>query len=601
MNIEKTSGLIDFIQLNKINVFIGLNNSGKSRLLRNIFINFQHLLDDNTAQLEKIQQRKFEIIQILNQIINTIIDKKEIADKFKECKYFFEQPTISYQYYNLIDFLELRKLHIEDKKQETTYHSLLDSLEVVYQLVIPIQPKTVNPSKSATYIPILRGLKPRSVIRNDEKLTLTLEEDHYKERVLADYFKNSKSVNLYTGLNIYFDIRSKLLGSEKDRTLIKEIENFLDLHVFNQSITLIPKINDDILHIKIGDEEDRRISDLGDGIQSILTILFPILLYKDEEHYFFIEEPETNLHPKKQVQILNLLSTKFPKHQFFITSHSAHFLKSDDLNIFKIENSTSKLKISKIENSREVISLLNDLGYSASDMLQTNYLIWVEGPSDVIYFEYFLKKLLPENYKLNTHYSILMYGGKNGVHLFKENKIENLMSINRNCSIIADSDKKSKTDKSIIEDDFKKLEGYGIHTWITPYREIENHINEDQFLNAIKKIQGFEKSEYAESGNYSDRFLVNTNVNSNDINKKLTMNDNLFKLAKKIDSLTEIEKIDILSELKKSIKLSSNIKNVTKKVDIAKHLILDDVRYDKYLSDLLLSLKDRIMKANSDL
>lgn len=598
IDIERKADTTNTLDCRKINVFIGLNNSGKSRLLRSIFRNMQHIIENNSVHFENIKQKKGQVIKILSRLVAYFEGNDDIIYKIDSWKKYFEQKEIDVKYYYIIDFLTLRNTQLTDPTNNEKYYSVLSELEEIFNLTDEDKPRIIKLHPNATYIPTLRGLKP--LINSVEKntISLKLEQDHYKERVLADYFKGAKDANVYSGLNIYYDIRSKLLGSENDRILIRSIENFLELHVFNQKITLTPKIDDDILHIKIGNEVDRRISDLGDGIQTILSILFPILLKKDEEHYFFIEEPETNLHAKKQVQILNLLANDFPKHQYFISSHSAHFLKAENLNIFKVENENSKIKISTLKNSAEIISLLNELGYSANDLFQSNYLIWVEGPSDVIYFEYFLSKLLPSNFKLNTHYTILMYGGKTGTSLWSKAKIENILAINRNCSVLADSDRTNKADKCNVEDLFNNIKSSGIHSWVTPYREIENHLDKTQLLDAIRSFQGYEKSEYVEKGNYGNRFKVDTKVMSNDIKRQLYMTEELFNLIKSKRAWKVENTNKVIEELKKSISFTPNIVEFNKKVKLADCLIKTGIKYDEHLKKILNEIVLRIKAAN---
>lgn len=598
IDIKRKADTTDNIDCRKINVFIGLNNSGKSRILRSIFRNMQLITNDNSVHFENIKQKKGQVIKILSRLVAYFEENDDITHKIDSWKKYFEQKEIDIEYYYVIDFLTLRNTQLTDPTNNEKYFSVLLELEEIFKLTDEDKPRNTKLHPNATYIPTLRGLKPLINPVEKNTISLKLEQDHYKERVIADYFKGANDANVYSGLNIYYDVRSKLLGSENDRNLIRNIENFLEVHVFNQKITLTPKIDDDILHIKIGNEVDRRISDLGDGIQTILSILFPILLKKDEEHYFFIEEPETNLHSKKQVQILNLLANEFPKHQYFFSSHSAHFLKADNLNIFKVENDNSKIKISTLKNSVEIISLLNELGYSANDLFQSNYLIWVEGPSDVIYFEYFLSNLLPSHFKLNTHYTILMYGGKTGSFLWSKEKVENILAINRNCSLLADSDRTKKDDKCTIEDLFNNFNSFGIHTWVTPYREIENHLDKTLLLYAIRSIRGYEKSEYVEEGNYGNRFRVDTKQRSHDIRRHIYMNDKLFDLIKSRNPWKEDNKNKILVELKNSIEYSSSIKTNPKKVEIARWLINNNVKYDKHVENVLNDLVVRIKEAN---
>ena len=56
--------------------------------------------------------------------------------------------------------------------------------------------------------------------------------------------------------------------------------------------------------------------------------MFPIFLEQDREAFFFIEEPESHLHPEWQTMLINTLQ-EFHKHTFFISTHSASFINID--------------------------------------------------------------------------------------------------------------------------------------------------------------------------------------------------------------------------------------------------------------------------------
>lgn len=137
---------------------------------------------------------------------------------------------------------------------------------------------------------------------------------------------------------------------------------------------------------------------------------------------------------------------------------------------------------------------MDDLGVKASDLLQSNGIIWVEGPSDRLYINKWLEMLGFCELREGKDYQCVFYGGRllSNLTLEDENDLINLMNVNRNAIIILDSDKEknnsklNKTKKRIIEEADKNR----ILTWVTKGREIENYIPE----NLIKKYYNKEKS-----------------------------------------------------------------------------------------------------------
>lgn len=134
------------------------------------------------------------------------------------------------------------------------------------------------------------------------------------------------------------------------------------------------------------------------------------------------------------------------------------------------------------------------LGVKASDLLQSNGIIWVEGPSDRIYINKWLEMSSLGELHEGKDYQCVFYGGRllSNLSLEDEEDLINLMNVNRNAIIVLDSDKKNikfplnKTKKRILEE----AEKNGIMTWVTKGREIENYIPEE----ILKKYYGKEKS-----------------------------------------------------------------------------------------------------------
>ncbi|WP_258957695.1 hypothetical protein [Legionella sainthelensi] len=156
-----------------------------------------------------------------------------------------------------------------------------------------------------------------------------------------------------------------------------------------------------------------------------------------------------------------------------------------------LEGSSS---ISRVTADKDKASICRDLGYHPSDLIQANSIIWVEGPSDRIYLNYWINKINPQLIE-GIHYSIMFYGGRLLSHLTAQDPDKyignfiSLIRLNRASAILIDSDRESinkrlnKTKKR-IEDEFS-INGY---VWITKGREIENYLPTIQLNGAIKQI-----------------------------------------------------------------------------------------------------------------
>ena len=213
---------------------------------------------------------------------------------------------------------------------------------------------------------------------------------------------------------------------------------------FKEKTILIPKYEEDVLHIKIGQSKQREIYNLGDGLQSIIIILFAAYRNKNRKSLIFIEEPELHLHPRWQKLLIEAL-LKIDNHQYFLSTHSASFININKSTIFRVtrKNRISRIMNAHLNNNRKIA--LNELGYSASDIFQTNFILWVEGPSDKEYLEAWIKITEP-NLELGIDYSILFFGGSVFKNLLFDGdsiNVDKLSEVNQNFGIILDSDRKN--------------------------------------------------------------------------------------------------------------------------------------------------------------
>jgi len=70
---------------------------------------------------------------------------------------------------------------------------------------------------------------------------------------------------------------------------------------------------------------------------------------------------------------------------YFLSTHSNVFLdaaKQDDTRIYHVGYEGKASKVTRVETTPDSYRVLEDLGYHASDLLQSNGVIWVEGPTD---------------------------------------------------------------------------------------------------------------------------------------------------------------------------------------------------------------------------
>ena len=207
----------------------------------------------------------------------------------------------------------------------------------------------------------------------------------------------------------------------------------------------------------------------------------------------------------------------------------------------------------KIQKSK----ILNDLGIKASDLLQANGVIWVEGPSDRIYINKWLELWSNNTLKEGKDYQCVFYGGRllSNLSYAEQTELINLMKVNKNSIILIDSDK--KTSHSQINDSKKRIqketEDNQIMCWITKGREIENYLSEE----LIKKHYNLENK----------RYKFNQYDNLEDFLNKLKSNEGKIFSRSKIEFAKNITKDTNLSDFKTVYDLN---KKMNKLIEIIK-------------------------------
>jgi predicted ATP-dependent endonuclease of OLD family len=516
--------------LSKLNIFVGSNNSGKSRFMRGIskIANYTFIPTNSIKSIvDLIHEYQNEVQTFLSGLgimeygdVVASINKISIpGDTINSSTAYAQELYTSFEKLNSISgspqvsYPGGRSSPIYD---DTTVQAKLREIVTKYkELANRLMPnKQLKYDFHKIYIPTLRGLRI---------ITETQATDLYHARTHKDYFDgltgNNSVPEIFTGQSMYMELQRMLLGDLKSRKLAKEFELFLGESFFNgQDVALIPRLNDSgkkDIFIKIGKEEERPIYSLGDGIQQIIILTFPLYKYKDDNLLVFIEEPELYLHAGMQRILLNQFS-KLGNHQIFITTHSNHLL---DLTLNYINTSiytfkkrvldedtseiTPEIDIQNVNNSDKTSLLL--LGVQNSSVFLTNSTIWVEGITDRLYIqkylEVFQKHLLSEReitekelYKEDIHYSFVEYGGSNITHWsFLDDPKFDPINIEWLCAksfLVADKDE-SEWKKERLEKLSEKLADRFFPLGVI---EIENTLSKTVLLNTVADLERKEAS-----------------------------------------------------------------------------------------------------------
>lgn len=252
----------------------------------------------------------------------------------------------------------------------------------------------------------------------------------------------------------------------------------------------------------------RALENLGSGITSVLV--FATALAAHDRGLLLFEEPELHLHPGLQRRLMKLLWERSQNGpwQTLITTHSNHVMD------FEVKEGTTTFLIHRGIDDRSTVlpvvqeagdksrlrATLEALGVRPSSLCVANRIVWVEGPSDALYLEFFLDQWIRRNYsprepgpRRHLDYDFAFFGGSLLAHtqLSESDTPDNdalvtLLNIHAGSCVFMDSDRSSDDQVSLGKPYSQRLidathqdARLAARIWVSAGREIENYLRDE--------------------------------------------------------------------------------------------------------------------------
>lgn len=225
-----------------------------------------------------------------------------------------------------------------------------------------------------------------------------------------------------------------------------------------------------------------KFSELGTGITQFILVLGNAAF--KQPSYILIDEPELSLHPSLQLVFLTAITSYSKKGALFAT-HNFGLAQACAEHLYTIHKDDDGMsEITKYEETPRLSELLGELSYSGYKNLGFNKVLLVEGSSELKVIQQFLR-LYGKAHKI----VLLHLGGNNLIHGTADIQLQEITKIApKNVYALIDSEKTSK-DEPLPNDRkqfYELCQKADIECHILERRATENYFSERAIKRAVK-------------------------------------------------------------------------------------------------------------------
>ena len=198
-----------------------------------------------------------------------------------------------------------------------------------------------------------------------------------------------------------------------------------------------------------GQQEKWPLGSMGKGMRSIYMLSL-LETYEEEGRQnadlILVEDPEIFLHPKLQKVSGDILYRLSRKNQVVFSTHSPNLLP--DFNSRQIRQVYLNSEgVSEVREKTDISAVLDDLGYSANDLMNVNFVFIVEGKQDKSRLPLLIRKYYSETYDSEGNLSriaIITTNSCTNIKTYANLKYMNQIYIKDNFLMIRDGDGKDR-------------------------------------------------------------------------------------------------------------------------------------------------------------
>jgi len=467
--------------LRKCNILVGQNNTGKSNVIRAIQrISDRYQRGGSKVSLSDLDPHKRSLdtpflFKLWFETNPSDSAESELSQLAKTSTFWFD---ISWQYSKVPAVVDYTLAHITDFRQSdellghiaSKHWKRAVSSEEIRREFLPLGENFLT--RFSSHIPPAHAIPEFRQIQPGDKYAL---DGKHLVDLLAHY-------------------HMPVIGKDADQRKFDQIQDFLRQLLHLPKATLEISRADPTIIIK---NEGLRLplSSFGTGVHELFILVTAVLSI--ENAICCIEEPEIHLYPRLQRELIEFLITE-TSNIYFLSTHSAALINAastnPDIQVFHLLAKEGVTTGAPVLQKAESLHALRDLGLKASDLLQVNCILWVEGLSDRVYLQRLIELLAPDLIE-GRDYVYMYYRQMRPLSIEMDSvagELINVLQINRNMILVMDSDRNSEKENldSIKQLMKQKCEESGGLCWVTDGREIENYIPGSVAERACEELRG---------------------------------------------------------------------------------------------------------------
>jgi ABC-type cobalamin/Fe3+-siderophores transport system ATPase subunit len=256
----------------------------------------------------------------------------------------------------------------------------------------------------------------------------------------------------------------------------KELQQIFGL----KSLQINAAPGDQTLQI-IANGEPYQLSEQGAGLAQFIVVLAFIATRRPP--YVFIDEPEQNLHPSLQLDFLTTLA-KYTTHGVVFATHSIGLARAVAQEIYSVRRLPDESReVRQLAATRNYVEFLGELSLSGYEELGFKQVLLVEGTTEVPTIQRWLRL-----YGVEHEVVLVPMGGASLINGRSEQALAEIKRITNQVAVLIDSERLTAGDPiaSDRQEFVTKCEALGFSVHVLERRALENYLTDA----AVKSVKG---------------------------------------------------------------------------------------------------------------